>query len=118
MVASLVLAASLMGQPPTNGFVGPPRPPAFAPALPDQLFFVVMPGPTAEDLRIQAAMDAYCMDANAGMRRGPGYPHAPIQTFGLRRDTPAGVYLVGRMRTTTPIPLGFAPYLGQSPANR
>lgn len=116
MFTALVLAASMMGQLPSS--TGPPRQPTLGPASGTIDFYVFKAAPTVEDLRIQAIMDEYAMDPNAGMRRGAGYPHAPIRTTILRRDTPAGIYLVGRVKVTTPIPLGFAPYLGQSVANR
>lgn len=84
MLASLVLAASLVGQLP--GIT--PQPTIYV--------TVAKPAPTAQDLAIQAAMDDYAMDVNAGMRKPwvdkrSGYQPSPIRP---RLDAPAGVYLL------------------------
>ena len=82
MLASLVLAASMVGQ-----FATP------APNLPP--VYYIKPAPTAQDIADQAVMDFYCMSPNDGCAgfTKTRFP-AAFRVVRPRLDAPAGIYLL------------------------
>lgn len=79
MFASLILAASLIGQ--TGGDP--------APNLPLWRYDYV-----ARDPAIEAAMIARCMDPNAGMMNRNGTTGLPFRTVMKPLGTPSGIYFI------------------------